>query len=114
MTHRCVALMLLIAASLQGGLRVRQILQGPLGMSSVTTDRNGNLLVSGDNNQGGFVQKLDGSGNVVFSRFVFGFSPSGAVADANGDVYWIGGGIDLLKVFPFTGSILGSPDAPFT
>jgi hypothetical protein len=113
-----IRLVALIALSLSGGLSYaaiveQQILQVPSGLQqtlySLTTDRSGNLIATGFNAKGGFLIKLDSSGNQVFSFSSFGAFPNGATADANGDIYWIGASGAPTFPFPFTNSVLGSP-----
>ena len=94
---------------------VEQIIQVPLqpaqSINSLTADRNGNLVVTGMNVQGGFVSKLDPLGTVIFSFVNFGTFPAGAAVDANGDIYWIGtGGAPGFPPFPFTKKVLPIPD----
>jgi hypothetical protein len=104
-----IRLVALIALSLSGGLSyaaivAQQILQVPSGLQqtlySLTTDRSGNLIAPGFNAKGGFLVKLDSSGNQVFSFSNFGAFPNGATADANGDIYCIGPRAHLLFRFP--------------
>src|SRR5260370_15579520 len=72
-------------------------------INSLAADRNGNLVVTGMNVQGGFVSKLDPLGAIIFSFANFGAFPAGAAVDANGDIYWIGtGGAPDFPPFPFT------------
>jgi len=95
--------------------RVEQIIQLPLqraqSINSLAADRNGNLVVTGINVQGGFVSKLDPLGTVFFSFANFGTFPAGAAVDANGDIYWIGtGGAPGFPPFPFTKKVLPIPE----
>ena len=94
---------------------VEQIIQVPLqpaqSINSLTADRNGNLVVTGMNVQGGFVSKLDPLGTGIFIFVNFGTFPAGAAVDANGDIYWIGtGGAPGFPPFPFTKKVLPIPD----
>jgi uncharacterized protein (TIGR03437 family) len=92
------------------GFYVQQLIQVPLqpaqSINSLTMDAGGNMIVTGSNGKGGFVSKLDPSGNPVFSLVNFGAYPAGAAVDTNGDVYWIGRGGAPGFVFPFTKTIL--------
>jgi hypothetical protein len=72
-------------------------------INSLTTDREGNLIVTGTNVDGGFISKLDASGRVVFTFANFGSYPAGAVADPDGDIYWFGA---AGFSFPFTKTVL--------
>jgi uncharacterized protein (TIGR03437 family) len=96
-------------------IRARQILQVPSGpmqtIDYVTTDSAGSFIATGHNDNGAFIDKQDSSGNLVFTFANFGSYPFGAVADANGDVYWIGASGSPAFPFPFTTFILGSPPA---
>ena len=107
---RNLSLGLALIGACCASFRVNQILQVPLlraqAVSSLAVDRNGNLIVTGANVDGGFVSKLDPKGNVVFTFANFRAFPSGAVPDANGDIYWFGAGGGLATPFPFTKSIL--------
>jgi hypothetical protein len=107
--------LLFVLASCTVGLsafRVEQIIQIPRAQSinSLAADRNGNLVVTGMNVQGGFVSKLDPLGTMIFSFANFGAFPAGAAVDANGDIYWIGtGGAPDFPPFPFTKKVLPVP-----
>src|SRR5260370_31908371 len=46
-------------------------------INSLAADRNGNLVVTGMNVQGGFVSKLDPLGAIIFSFANFGAFPAG-------------------------------------
>jgi uncharacterized protein (TIGR03437 family) len=98
-----------------GAIRVRQILQVPAEpqqeLNYLTTDQNGYLIATGTNGHGAFIDKLNGSGNLVFSLSEQGAYPSGAIADVNGDVYWIGSSGVPVFPFPFTKFVLGTPPA---
>ena len=117
MPIRILSLGLALVGTCCASFRVNQILQVPLlraqAVSSVAADRNGNLIVTGTNVDGGFVSKFDPNGNVVFTFANFGAFPSGAVPDNNGDIYWFGAGGGLATPFPFTKSILNvaQPDS---
>jgi uncharacterized protein (TIGR03437 family) len=91
-------------------LQVNQIIQIPLqsaqSINSLTTDRDGNLIVTGTNGRGGFVTKLDSAGNEIFRFTNFGSFPAGTAVDANGDIYWIGtGGAPGFPPLPITKTI---------
>jgi uncharacterized protein (TIGR03437 family) len=115
MTFRLALFALLTAGSDYGAIRVRQILQVPSGpqqtLRYLTADQNGDLIATGNNGNGAFIDKLDGSGNLIFTLSEQGAYPSGAVADANGDVYWIGSAGTPVFPFPFTKFVLGTPPA---
>ena len=92
-------------------LQVNQLIQIPLqraqSINSLTADRDGNLIVTGMNVQGGFIAKLDSIGNEIFSFANFGSFPTGSAVDADGDIYWIGtGGVPGFPPLPITKTIL--------
>ncbi|HEY4086627.1 MAG TPA: IPT/TIG domain-containing protein [Bryobacteraceae bacterium] len=105
----------LAAGSGNNELQVRGLQQIPAQpqqtITAVTVDSNGNVIATGQNSLGGFISKLDSSGNLVFTLSEVGASGSGVAADANGDVYWIGAADPMDFPFPFTSSVLGSPSA---
>src|SRR4051794_18209239 len=86
-----------------GAFRAEQITQVPLqrgqSISTMITDSNGNIIVSGSNFQGAFISKLDPLGNVIFTFSNFGAYPVAVAVDRNGDIYWtgVGGG----SILPF-------------
>ena len=96
-----------------GALRVDQIVQVPLTtqqtVQSIRADSTGNLIVTGFG-FGGFISKLDPGGNVTFSFSNFGAYGNAAIADSNGDVYWIGSGGGPGFPFPFTKRVLPVDD----
>jgi uncharacterized protein (TIGR03437 family) len=105
---------LVLAASLSSAaIHADKILQVPSEpqqtLDYLTTDPGGNLIATGDNGFGAFIDKLDSSGNLIFTFSTIGSFPSAAAADANGDVYWIGASGAPTFPFPFTRFILGSP-----
>jgi uncharacterized protein (TIGR03437 family) len=93
-----------------GSFHVKQVMQVPLrraqDINSLTADRNGNFIVTGSNVDGGFISKLDPTGNPVFTFANFGAFPAGTAADRNGDVYWFGSGGAPGFPFPFTKTVL--------
>jgi uncharacterized protein (TIGR03437 family) len=104
---------LVFAGACPASLRVEQVLQVPLrraqAVRSLSTDRNGNFIVTGTNVDGGFIYKLDSNGNVIFTFSSSGAFPAGAVADPTGDVYWFGSGGGTGFPFPFTKTVLSVP-----
>ena len=91
-TNMIIRILLLALAACGAGigaLRIEQLMQAPVQraqrIGSLTVDSQGNLIVTGSNVQGGFVSKLDPSGNVVFTFSVFGAYPAATAVDTNGD-----------------------------
>jgi uncharacterized protein (TIGR03437 family) len=115
--HRCALLAgFAFAGSVSfAAIQAQQILQVPSGpmqtIDNLTTDQSGNLIATGTNGNGAFIDKLDSSGNLVFTFANFGSYPRAAVADSNGDIYWVGASGEPVFPFPFTTFILGSPPA---
>lgn len=115
MLIRILVFGLVAVGTCSGTFRVKQVMQVPLrraqDINSLTADRNGNLIVTGSSVDGGFICKLDPTGNVVFSFANFGAFPAGAAVDRNGDVYWFGTGGSSGFPFPFTKTVLDVPQA---
>src|SRR5882724_3665597 len=112
-----LALVTLAAANLcQGAIRAQQILQVPGGQQQtvtyVTTDKQGNLIVTGNDGGRGFIKKLDRSGNLVFTYSLDAFPafPSSIAVDGKGDIYWVGSGNRLAFPPSLTKVALQPPD----
>ena len=107
---RAVSLALATCSIGLGAFQVEHIMQVPLqraqSINSLTVDGKGNLILTGSNDQGGFVSKLDPLGNVVFRFANFGAYPAGAAVDTNNDIYWFGTAGAPGFPFPFTKTLL--------
>jgi hypothetical protein len=110
MLIRLLVLGIVALASCSGSFRVKRVIQVPLRRAQhinfLTADRNGDLIVTGTNVDGGFICKLGPTGNVVFTFANFWSFPAGAAVDRNGDVYWFGSGGAPGFAFPFTKTVL--------
>jgi uncharacterized protein (TIGR03437 family) len=115
MTLPIAVFAVLALAQTNNELQVRSLQQIPAQpqqtITAVTADSSGNVIATGLNGLGGFISKLDRSGNLVFTLSERGVYGSGVAAGADGDVYWIGSAGAPDFPFPFTNSVLGSaPD----